>query len=449
MRGSLLVRFMLALSLSALAAADAMSAQVVSTMSRAIPAVMQQNGFQLVPAGSAGQFRGDLAPVQTFEIVRPGNQPVTIGRLFTSCSCVRLESPRMSYQPGEPAVVHLRNIKATPPGGQNYAIYVQITSPIRTTLRYDTFVQSSQFIPAAIGEAPTRGDVKADGVMASVSAYDGDIELVVPKAENYIEDTSEYALRKKAEQEKADPDTAEGGARKGADATGDEVAEKSAASSAEDAVETAAGKTEEALAEAGDAVEAAAATTEETAKDAAEALADKAGAVADAVAEKAGDAADAVREKAGETWRPVAPRIRAARAEAEKAGDAIAEKAADAVDAVGDAGRAVQEKAGAAEEAVTEKSAQLRDAAAETGKEAARKLENAAEDALEAAKKAEKAIEEKAEAAVEAIEKKAEAAVEAIKEEAEELRNEDENAADSAAEAVERTAAGTDNADDE
>lgn len=181
--------FMLLLALLSTAAAPA--AQVESTTTRGVSAVMQSGGFYLQPAGIGQMSHGDLAPPQMFEIVRPGNQSVTIGRLFTSCTCVTLEADQRSYAPGQPAVLRLRNLRATPPNGQNYAIYVQITSPIRTTLRFDTFVQSSQFVPAAAGMPPTRGNIISHGdYTGQNTGYGGTIEVIVPKADNYISDAT-------------------------------------------------------------------------------------------------------------------------------------------------------------------------------------------------------------------------------------------------------------------
>lgn len=181
--------FMLLLAL--LTAAAAPAAQVESTTTRGVSAVMQANGFYLQPAGIGQMSHGDLAPPQMFEIVRPGNQSVTLGRLFTSCICVTLEADQRSYAPGQPAILCLRNLRATPPSGQNYAIYVQITSPIRTTLRFDTFVQSSQFVPAAAGMPPTRGNIISHGEYTGQNiGYGGTIEVIVPKTDNYISDAT-------------------------------------------------------------------------------------------------------------------------------------------------------------------------------------------------------------------------------------------------------------------
>lgn len=170
---------------------------------------MEYGGFFLNPVGAEPQGEGDLAPPQLFEIVRPGNQAIELGRLYTSCVCVALEAEKSSFAAGETAIVRLRNVRLSPPQGQMYAIYVQMRSPVRTVLRFDTFMQSTEFLPSKPGEAPTRGDIVADGVMEEqpiVSTVVGEdegegapetlvgedgIEIIVPKADNYIPGAAE------------------------------------------------------------------------------------------------------------------------------------------------------------------------------------------------------------------------------------------------------------------
>lgn len=153
-------RIMLLAVVLLIPAATATAAQraLVSSMKK-VRAVTESRGYFIVPAHeSAGRvIPGDEAPTQAFEIVRPSSSRVTLGRLFTSCSCIQLESPKATFEKGERIVLTLRNVRPTPPGGQTYAVYVQLTSPVRATLRYDTFVQSDRFVaskPAAVAEVP-------------------------------------------------------------------------------------------------------------------------------------------------------------------------------------------------------------------------------------------------------------------------------------------------------
>lgn len=419
MRGSLKISVVLALALVFLAAAPASSAQMVSSTTRGVSAVMQADGFHIRPAGSAGQFGGDLAPVQTFEIVRPGNQRITIGRLFTSCTCVRLEAPRQSYEPGEPAILHLRNIHPTPQAGQMYAIYVQITSPIRTTLRFDTFVRSSQFIPAGLGETPTRGNITADGVMPNVTAYEGEIELIVPKADNYVEDTSEYTMKKKAEL-----DNAEGVVQEVAEKEdGDEVVAKADDSEkeAEEVVADKAGsieeKAEDATVAVKDKAEAVAGETaaklEETAVEAAKASQDMWAEVKTRGSDTVAKATETVEKAASETAVAVDSTAEEAKTEVAEIGDAIVEKAEAAKIEAGEVKEALAEKA----EAAKEEAAAATDAVAE--EVAAAKAE--ADEAKEALAEKVETVKKEAAAATDAAIEKTETVAETAKADAREV----------------------------
>lgn len=159
----------------------AANSALVSTM-RNVNAVTESRGFYLTPATdrSGATGFGSLAPDQAFEIIRPDGKAVTIGRLYTSCTCVQLSAPKRTFTSGERAVLTLKNVIATPPQGQRYAVYVQITSPVRVTLRYDTFVQSSQFLPQP---EPTVEVAAAPAAEEAESA----IEKIEEKAEDVAE----------------------------------------------------------------------------------------------------------------------------------------------------------------------------------------------------------------------------------------------------------------------
>ncbi len=180
---------------------------VVSTM-RQVRAVANANGFYLTPAYGAGgvTYAGDLAPSQAFEIIRPAGQPVTIGRLYTSCVCVSLSADKRSFGPGERAILEMRNVKATPPNGQTYAIYVQITRPIRATLQYNTFVQSDQFkisepIVVSIDPEP-EAEIAVLEAPAPLSTEETPAESAVDEAapEAVVEQITEEAYQESAEE---------------------------------------------------------------------------------------------------------------------------------------------------------------------------------------------------------------------------------------------------------
>ncbi len=130
-------------ALALLCTVSTAQAAMVSTMANP-GAVMDAYGFSIVPVQEL-RISGDEGVARVYEIVRPNGQPFSIGRLNTSCTCVQLEAQQTSFAQGERAFVTLRNVRATPPQGQMYAFYVQITSPMRATLRGDVFVQSDRF----------------------------------------------------------------------------------------------------------------------------------------------------------------------------------------------------------------------------------------------------------------------------------------------------------------
>lgn len=178
MQGAYIRQALAAVLILAVVSGFTVAGEIHSTM-RNVNAVMEAHGFSVQPAPdvAAQTHAGDLSPTQVFEIMRPSDKPVTIGRLFTSCSCIQLETNKRTFRPGERAVLQLRNIRPTPPQGQVYAIFVQITSPIRTTLRFDTFVQSgsgndtADHNPQATNHA---GDISDDELVDSALPDDGD-----------------------------------------------------------------------------------------------------------------------------------------------------------------------------------------------------------------------------------------------------------------------------------
>ncbi len=332
------------------AAGAARAAALRSSVRNQRNAVMSHGGFFLNPVGTEPEQAGDLAPPQLFEIVRPNGEAVSLGRLYTSCVCTSLESDQAAFGQGETAIVRLRNVRATPQSGQTYAIYVQLTRPVRTVLRFDAFMQSSQFIPAAEGEAPTRGNIVADGVMepaqaATETGEDG-IEIIIPKADTHVPDTSEYTLRKRAEAEAeaaaeaaaqaaemeagAEPETAGGavaGAAKAVAARAKAEVEAAAklAAEAQERAKAAAEKAEAAVAEAAKA----AAEAQERAKAAAMKAEEAIAASAKAAAESAGNAAKNAAKAVGNAAEPIV--------------STVADTVEDAVDA---AKRAVRGAAG-------------------------------------------------------------------------------------------------------
>ena len=118
---------------------------LVSTMSL-VAAVPEIDGISIVPATDAPVkvYTEDYGPSQVLEIIRPNQAPVSIGRLNSSCTCVQASLPKKDYAQGERVLIEVRNVKSTPPDGAKYAVFVQLTQPVKQVLQYDIFVKSTK-----------------------------------------------------------------------------------------------------------------------------------------------------------------------------------------------------------------------------------------------------------------------------------------------------------------
>ena len=93
-------------------------------------------GYSLVPVADATppHYAGDVGPAQLFEVIRPDNGPVTLGRMYWSCTCIMAETPKKSYAAGERVLVTVRHVKEAPEGGATFVIGVKVASPVDTLL---------------------------------------------------------------------------------------------------------------------------------------------------------------------------------------------------------------------------------------------------------------------------------------------------------------------------
>lgn len=174
----------------------AVSAMEVSTKNN-IGGHMEYAGYTIVPAVdvAAPVHPEDPGPTRVFELIRPYNQSVTLGRLYTSCTCIRMETDKKSYGSGERVLITVRNVQPTK--GQTYPFYVQVNSPLSVILRHDIHVVSDRFAAdAAPVEAADAPDSEADTAVAVASG-------VVAAA---VADTVEAAG---AEEEPAEEESAE------------------------------------------------------------------------------------------------------------------------------------------------------------------------------------------------------------------------------------------------
>lgn len=175
MQGYFVRRCLAVVSLAALVATLGAAGEIQSTMRNVSSGVYEAQGYQLSPAYDVqvASTARDLATPQAFELFRPDDRAVTIGRMFTSCSCIQLETTKRTFEPGERILFQLHNVRATPTNGQVYAIFVQLTKPVRTTLRIDTFVQTGVGIgtpPAATNQAAAPGAASADHASHTAAA---------------------------------------------------------------------------------------------------------------------------------------------------------------------------------------------------------------------------------------------------------------------------------------
>ncbi len=124
--------------------AEATETGLTSTVIKSVKAGSEEAGFQLVRADDLGGriTLDSLSPSQAFEILRPDMGEISISRLGTSCSCIRLSAEKKTFAKGERAILELRNVKPTKQGGGNYAIYVLVVQPEPAMLRLRTFVRS-------------------------------------------------------------------------------------------------------------------------------------------------------------------------------------------------------------------------------------------------------------------------------------------------------------------
>lgn len=142
-----------ALALAMAVWGTAAAALEVSTQSN-VGGHFEYGGYTVVPVTDIIpiSYPEDPGPAQLFEVIRPDNKAFTLGRLFTSCTCIRMEMPKKSYAAGERCIITVRNV--LPSNGQIYPFYVQVIYPMNVTLRYDIYVLSNQFAsPAAETDA--------------------------------------------------------------------------------------------------------------------------------------------------------------------------------------------------------------------------------------------------------------------------------------------------------
>ena len=84
---------------------------------------------------------GDVTASQWFEVVRPMGMQLRIGRLSTTCVCVRARAPKRLVLPGERALIEVRTVSRPPANNVTYGLYVQVLEPESVTLDTDVTVR--------------------------------------------------------------------------------------------------------------------------------------------------------------------------------------------------------------------------------------------------------------------------------------------------------------------
>lgn len=111
----------------------------------AAPATAQAGvtGFRLIPAPDVppGIHPNDAAPSQWFEIVRPGNGPIRIGRVTSTCVCVGVRVPNRYIGAGERALVEARILTRPPVNNLTYGIYVNLLEPEKVVVDADVTIR--------------------------------------------------------------------------------------------------------------------------------------------------------------------------------------------------------------------------------------------------------------------------------------------------------------------
>lgn len=101
--------------------------------------------FKLVPAPDVppGVHANDAGPSQWYEIIRPGNGPIRIGRVNSTCVCVGVRVPNRFVAAGERALIEARMVTRSQVSNVTYGIYVSILEPVQTMVDADITVQRS------------------------------------------------------------------------------------------------------------------------------------------------------------------------------------------------------------------------------------------------------------------------------------------------------------------
>lgn len=113
-----------------------------SVASMTSPFPVGADTLQLVPATDipSGIHPNDAGPSQWFEILRPGNGPIRIGRVSSTCVCVGVRVPNRHIAAGQRALIEARTLTRPPVRNVTYGIYVNVEEPEKTVLDADVTI---------------------------------------------------------------------------------------------------------------------------------------------------------------------------------------------------------------------------------------------------------------------------------------------------------------------
>ncbi|MDR1744524.1 MAG: hypothetical protein LBS30_02090 [Planctomycetota bacterium] len=116
--------------------------QAATAVNTAAGAGYGQGEIRLVPAPDVppGIHPNDAGPSQWFEIIRPGNGPLRIGRVSATCVCVGVRVPNRFIAAGERALVEARILTRPKVNNLTYGIYVNIAEPAQTVVDADVTI---------------------------------------------------------------------------------------------------------------------------------------------------------------------------------------------------------------------------------------------------------------------------------------------------------------------
>ncbi|MDR1744353.1 MAG: hypothetical protein LBS30_01205 [Planctomycetota bacterium] len=134
----------------------AAEAGLESSLEMDFNAIAAIDGIRVAAAKDVPQksYTEDYGPVQVLEIIRPDQGPISVGRLMTSCSCLKATLAKRDFAQGERAFIEVRNVKPTQPQGATYLVFARLASPYAATLQYELYAKSDR-APAA--QAPAAG----------------------------------------------------------------------------------------------------------------------------------------------------------------------------------------------------------------------------------------------------------------------------------------------------